>query len=142
VRCAHALRCRPPGYIPPGDKYAGQEKIKLLVRSELVRAQTRTKTQSPERALRCAGAPRTALRAAARPDGCGRTRACVASSALTHHRVRIAILRCLSAQHLDEEYGGPFYIEVSPKMKVEDLRIVIRVRGAFLRCTGAIMRLH
>ena len=32
------------------------------------------------------------------------------------------------AQHPDEEYGGPFYINVSPKMKVEDLRTEIQVR--------------
>jgi len=31
---------------------------------------------------------------------------------------------------LDEEYGGPFYISVPTKMKVEDLRNVIRVRAA------------
>jgi hypothetical protein len=47
---------------------------------------------------------------------------------------------CVCAQHLDEEYGGPFYIEVSPKMKVEDLRIVIRVRMRLCCCAGAIMR--
>ena len=28
-------------------------------------------------------------------------------------------------QHHDEEYGGPFWVEVSPKMKVDDLRKVI-----------------
>jgi len=31
-----------------------------------------------------------------------------------------------SELHTDEEYGGPFYIEVSPKMKIDDLRKVIR----------------
>ena len=34
-----ALRRANAGYIPPGDKYAGQAKIKLLVRSELVRSE-------------------------------------------------------------------------------------------------------
>jgi hypothetical protein len=38
--------------------------------------------------------------------------------------------RAATSQHLDEEYGGPFYISVPVKMKVEDLRNVIRVRPA------------
>ena len=32
---------------------------------------------------------------------------------------------CAPAQHHDEEYGGPFWVEVSPKMKVDDLRKAI-----------------
>ena len=28
-------------------------------------------------------------------------------------------------QHHDDEYGGPFWMEVSPKMKIDDLRKVI-----------------
>ena len=31
-----------------------------------------------------------------------------------------------AAQHHDEEYGGPFWVEVSPKMKIDELRNVIR----------------
>jgi len=31
-----------------------------------------------------------------------------------------------SELHKDEEYGGPFYLDVSPKMKVHDLRGLIR----------------
>ena len=41
--------------------------------------------------------------------------------------------RAATSQHLDEEYGGPFYISVPVKMNVEDLRKVIRVRPATAR---------
>lgn len=51
-----------------------------------------------------------------------------------------------SCQHSDDEYGeevgpdgqhrgGPFSITVSPKMRVEELRAVIRVRA----CTAVLM---
>jgi len=59
----------PHGYVPPGDKYAGHDTIRVLVRSEL---------------------------------------------------------------HTDEEYGGPFWVEVSPKMKIEDLRKVIKEKCGIL----------
>lgn len=35
-------------------------------------------------------------------------------------------IKVRSLLHEDEEYGGPFYIDVSTKMKVEDLRGVIK----------------
>lgn len=59
----------PHGYVPKGDRYAGQPTIKLLVRSEL---------------------------------------------------------------HTDDEYGGPFHIEVSPKMKIDDLRLLIKDKCGIL----------
>jgi hypothetical protein len=96
AQASHARAPRAtPGYIPPGDRYAGQEKIKLLVRSELVRSDARARESESEpgtrkginntqawhtRALLAARMPRprrqqrrSAVRARAAPGCCGTT---------------------------------------------------------------------
>ena len=92
------------GYVPAGDKYAGAPTIKLLVRSDLVRPAW-PQLHTPSSAGTATGRVR---------------------SQPTHCRP--------SMQHTDEEYGGPFWIDVSPKMKISDLRIVIRVSP--MHCRG------
>jgi hypothetical protein len=57
----------------------------------------------------------------------------------------------LYLQHTEDEYGtevdeqgrhygGPFTIHISPKMRIEELRLIIRVRelGAVSECTGGL----
>jgi hypothetical protein len=128
-------RCIPrgAGYVPPGDKYAGQEKIKLLVRSEMVRrgpgarTATRASAARARRHARC-GAPRARARRPARARARAARKPRRARGTWRVSALRDASRATPPRQHLDEEYGGPFYVEVSPKMKIEDLRIVIRVR--------------
>jgi hypothetical protein len=105
----------PHGFVAAGDKYRGLPTITLTVTSELVR-----------RAAGGAGGPRHGPGVAV-PGECGR-RLRRPQPNPTHR-----------AQHTDDEYGakvdaqgqhsgGAFQVTVSPKMRLEELRKVIRVR--------------
>eukprot|EP00959_Pyramimonas_sp_CCMP1952_P230233 4813492-Pyramimonas_sp.AAC.3 len=93
----------PHGYVPPGDKYAGHATIRLKVKSELV--------QLPALSQSCLSGSR---------NPCTGLVSIVFTCATQN------------VQHTDEEYGGPFWIDVSPKMKVEDLRKVIKNTNAYV----------
>jgi hypothetical protein len=97
-------RLSPAGYVPNGDKYAGHETLKLLVRSEMVCVRERFVSSGGRSEIQLLHALRANISEVAETNASGKT------------------------QHHDEEYGGPFYIQVSPKMKVEDVRLLIRVR--------------
>lgn len=104
----------PHGFVTPGDKYAGLGTIALTVISDLVRGWERS-------AGRCC------------EQGCWKRCCCRPLPAHPPPRSPHPPL-----QHTPEEYGtevdgegrhrgGPFAIQVSPKMRIEELRCVIRV---------------
>ena len=105
--------CSLAGFLAPGDKYSGLATLPLLVVSELVRL---LQTAQRQRCMtQCASALSSAQ----------------AAQCVTHGMYELR-------QHDDSEYGdqrtsdgahcgGPFWIKVSPKMRVDEVRRVVSV---------------
>lgn len=109
------LLCMLTGFVAPGDKYSGLATLPLLVVSELVRLRLLQTLQRQCCMMRCASALSSSQ----------------AAQGVTHGR---SVLQ----QHDDSEYGdqrtsdgahcgGPFWIKVSPKMRVDEIRRVVSV---------------
>ena len=137
----------PHGYVAPGDRHRGGPTITLRVVSDLVRglaaglAEWRAvgRLQRAVQRRRCSSRQCACVRWHPSHRWVGSTQQAHASASLPR-------------QHTDDEYGeevgpdgqhrgGPFSITVSPKMRVEELRKVIRVSRAILCCT-AVMTLR
>lgn len=121
----------PHGYVPPGQRHQGGPTITLRVVSELVRG----------------SADHLAKGGSCSAQQGSRVGVLVSCHRRPFDRMSAHCLRLLQPathepreQHSEEEYGaevgpdgrhrgGPFTIDVSPRMRVEELRNVIRVGG-------------